>query len=934
MKIFYLDFITNQGVKSFTESGVYSRGFAYYKGGHVHNLTYKNGELTAEVVGSESIPYGVLIYSDARDIYNMSCECLYASDGDICKHIVATLLQWIEKRDKQRNSLPILSAKKGAFNLLPFFIPKLKNFKPKTSNKYEEPSFFDVDEDDDDDDDDNDRPTNIFYDLFSAFDNVNLKVDLLNGGPQLEIRLVSGQGDETVLHISPEKSPVIFEKLTDEQYPNIEFSERIQKTKLHKTPLIPHLHAQINDQGHIELSPVLKTKGAQKKELVFSWEELKKHRIGKQWIWHNNTYRPIEPVPFTIQPYFNNEKPLVYKENEAVEFLRRDLSALLSEPLFKPSEQLRHAEVHDNPNVAHVQVEVFDNDWLWLDPTYKVGKHTITLSEIMSCLDSDGCIRKDADYIKIPKDILDLWERGRGVVENGRIKIPKLGYLRTRAECGKQVKVTACSESQKFLMNFDRITPPQPAPPVGTYKGDLRNYQKTGYDWLWFLHTNSFHGILADEMGLGKTHQAMVLVLSALQTEPQLPNLIICPTSVLDHWEAKFKSFGPEVKLARFYGKERNSVISENLPSVVLTTYSILSRDVEGLSKIQWNYVVLDEAQKIKNHNAQMSKATRSLNAKHRLALTGTPIENRLSELWSIFDFLMPGYLGSLQDFRARYENPITKYQDDEKREMLKKIIHPFKLRRLKKDVLTELPPKTEEKRYCTLTPAQIVMYKDLVNQEGSKLIMKLQDESSPVEYIHIFALLTKLKRLCNHPKLILNGKTPKGIASGKFELFKEIMEETLESGEKVVVFSQYLEMLDMMGNWLNTLDVKYETLRGSTRDRGKVVERFQTDPNCNVFLGSLMAGGLGIDLTSASVVIHYDRWWNAAREDQATDRVHRIGQTRGVQVFKLITKGTLEEKIDTMITTKANLMNSVVESDDVVFKAFSRKELIELLSF
>ena len=159
-------------------------------------------------------------------------------------------------------------------------------------------------------------------------------------------------------------------------------------------------------------------------------------------------------------------------------------------------------------------------------------------------------------------------------------------------------------------------------------------------------------------------------------------------------------------------------------------------------------------------------------------------------------------------------------------------------------------------------------------------------------------------------------------------------MEETLESGEKVVVFSQYLEMLDMMGNWLNTLDVRYETLRGSTRDRGKVVERFQTDPHCNVFLGSLMAGGLGIDLTAASVVIHYDRWWNAAREDQATDRVHRIGQTRGVQVFKLITKGTLEEKIDTMITTKANLMNSVVESDDVVFKAFSRKELIELLSF
>ena len=435
-------------------------------------------------------------------------------------------------------------------------------------------------------------------------------------------------------------------------------------------------------------------------------------------------------------------------------------------------------------------------------------------------------------------------------------------------------------------------------------------------------------------MGLGKTHQAMVVLLSALQNEPSMPNLVICPTSVLDHWKSKFQSYAPELKIALFYGKERNTLLSDNLPSVVLTTYSILSRDVEGLSKIQWNYVVLDEAQKIKNHNTQMRKATKFLNSKRRLALTGTPIENRLTELWSIFDFLMPGYLGSIDDFRKRYENPIIKYQDNEKREMLKKIIHPFKLRRLKKDVLTELPPKTEEKRYCTLVPTQIVMYRDIVSERGSKLIAKLKDESQPVEYIHIFALLTKLKRLCDHPKLVLNGNSPKGSTSGKYELFKEIMEETLEAGEKVVVFSQYLEMLDIIGDWLSNIHVRYETLRGNTLNRGKVVERFQNDPDCNVFLGSLMAGGLGIDLTSASVVIHYDRWWNAAREDQATDRVHRIGQTRGVQVFKLITKGTLEEKIDAMITTKATLMNSVVESDDALFKSFSRKELIDLLTF
>ncbi|MBI2472083.1 MAG: DEAD/DEAH box helicase [Planctomycetes bacterium] len=912
-----LSSITADYIKSITNNGVFSRGLSYYRSGHVLNLKYKDGELTAEVAGSESTPYSVFVLSDDIEIYDMDCTCLYASDGEICKHIVATLLQWIENRNKRIAPKPLLPRKTKFFNPLPFVMPKFKDI-----DETDHFPFFDS------------NPTNILTEIFSAFGDFNLNVDLLNGGPQLELKLISGQGDESVLHISAIKSPRIFEELKEVDGDHVELSERARQTKIYKTPYLPHLHADINDQGHLELSPILKLNSTSKKDQVLPLEKLRDYKINDEWLWLNNSYRPVAHVPSAFKPYFNNEKPLVYKEKDAIDFLREDFNQLLAEPFFKPSERLKLVEVHDDPDVSHMQVEVCDNDWLWLDPVYKVGKHTITLKEILACIDKNRCIRKDMAYIEIPKDILDIWQRGSGIVENGRLKMPKLGYLRTRAECGKHVKVNACDETRKYLAKFDRITPPQPAPPVNSYKGELRVYQQSGYDWLWFLHTNSFNGILADEMGLGKTHQAMVVILSALQTETNLPNLVICPTSVLDHWESKFQTYAPELKLTRFYGKERNTILSGNLPPVVLTTYSILSRDVEALSKVQWNYVVLDEAQKIKNHNTQMCKATKFLKAHHRLALTGTPIENRLSELWSIFDFLMPGYLGSAEDFRKRYENPIMKFQDDEKREILKKIIHPFKLRRLKKDVLTELPPKTEEKRYCTLVPAQIVMYKDIINERGSKLIAKLKDESQPVEYIHVFALLTKLKRLCDHPKLVLNGTTPKGATSGKFELFKEIVEETLESGEKVVVFSQYLEMLDIIGNWLSGIDVRYESLRGSTMNRGKVIERFQNDPDCNVFLGSLMAGGLGIDLTSASVVIHYDRWWNAAREDQATDRVHRIGQTRGVQVFKLITKGTLEEKIDSMISTKANLMNSIVESDDAVFKTFSRKELIELLTF
>ncbi len=914
MNTSFLHSVTAEYIRNITDIGVYSRGQTYYKNGRVHILKYNNGELTAEVTGNESAAYDVVIISNEREICDMYCACLYASDGEICKHIVATILQWIERRNKKKSYKPALDM---LFN-------RYRSSKLSLLNRHSSP-FPSYDQ----------NPASVLLDIFSDFGQFNIKVDLLNGGPQLELKLVPAQGSgETVFHISAERSPHVFEKLTGTQGCNVELSARARQVKLNKTPLVPYLHADINNKGHVVLSPILKSKGMENENHTFQWERVAGNRLGEGWMWLNNTYRPLSPIPPFLKPYFNNEKPLVYKEISAINFLKNDFNLLLSESSFQPAERLRRLEIHHDPKVSHVQIEVCDKDWLWLDPMYTAGSHTITLSEILASIENGRCIQKGMDYIEIPRDILNLWRRGNGMIENGRIRMSKLGYLRTRAECGKDVKVTACNETQKFLANFDRAAPPRPAPSVTSYKGGLRTYQQAGYEWLWFLHSNNLNGILADEMGLGKTHQTMVLILAALQAAPNLPNLIVCPTSVLDHWESRFQTHAPTIKFIRYYGKERNILLSSSFPAVVITTYSILSRDLEDLGEIQWNYVVLDEAQRIKNHKTQMSKAARLLKALHRLALTGTPIENRLAELWSIFDFLMPGYLGSMVDFKVRYETPITTYQDNEKREILKKIIHPFKLRRLKRDVLTELPPKIEEKRYCTLAPAQIVMYQDMVKEQGSELIQKLRDENQPVEYIHIFALLTKLKRLCDHPKLVLNGKTPKKAASGKFELFKEIMEEALEAGEKVVVFSQYLEMLDIIGDWLADIDVRYETLRGSTRDRGKVIDRFQNDPNCNVFLGSLMASGLGIDLTSASIVIHYDRWWNAAREDQATDRVHRIGQTRGVQVFKLITKGTLEEKIDAMITTKNALMNSIVESDDTVFKAFSRKELIELLTF
>lgn len=302
-------------------------------------------------------------------------------------------------------------------------------------------------------------------------------------------------------------------------------------------------------------------------------------------------------------------------------------------------------------------------------------------------------------------------------------------------------------------------------------------------------------------------------------------------------------------------------------------------------------------------------------------------------ELWSVFEFLLPGYLGSARTFRQYFEVPIAQRGDAHAAERLRRLVHPFKLRRCKAEVLKELPPKVEDVRWCEMTAHQAALYCATLRQRAGALVERLRDRSRPIDYIHIFAALTRLKRICDHPALVLSSRRARALGSGKFMVFQELMEEALGEGQKVVVFSQYLEMLDLIAAWLSRKGISYVQLRGSTRHRGKVIATFQREPSCRVFLGSLLAGGLGIDLTAASVVIHYDRWWNAAREDQATDRVHRIGQPRGVQVFKLVSKGTLEERIDRMIERKRAMMDVLVTSDAESLKAFTREELIGLLT-
>ena len=334
----------------------------------------------------------------------------------------------------------------------------------------------------------------------------------------------------------------------------------------------------------------------------------------------------------------------------------------------------------------------------------------------------------------------------------------------------------------------------------------------------------------------------------------------------------------------------------------------------------------------MKNRGTATHKALRAIQAGMVVGLTGTPVENGVEELHTLLDFVLPGYLPGEAQFRKGFVRPIEE-GDEGARERLRRLVRPFVLRRTKAQVALGLPEKIHDLRHCEMTPGQAALYRTLLEQKGSPLRAALEGKG-PVPYLHVFALLTKLKQLCDHPDLLRpEGEPPGEEGSGKWDLLVELLDEALGSGLKIVVFSQYLRMLDLMSAHLRERGIGFETLRGATVDREAPVSRFRKDPSCRVFLASLRAAGVGIDLTSASVVVHYDRWWNAAREEQATDRVHRIGQTRGVQVVTLVTRGTVEERIDRLIAEKARLARDLVpEEDPRLLRRFTREELHGLL--
>jgi SNF2 family DNA or RNA helicase len=479
----------------------------------------------------------------------------------------------------------------------------------------------------------------------------------------------------------------------------------------------------------------------------------------------------------------------------------------------------------------------------------------------------------------------------------------------------------------------------QPLPTPSNFHGQLRPYQERGAAWLAFLERWGLGACLADDMGLGKTIQFIAFLLH-LQEQDALenPTLLVCPTSVLGNWEREVNKFAPTLKVLQHHGDKRpkGKIFTETVKKydLVITSYSLVQRDIKLLQTVNWQIVVLDEAQNVKNADAKQSQAVRQLETTFRIALTGTPVENRLQELWSILDFLNPGYLGNKQFFQRRFAMPIEKYGDTASLMQLRSLVQPFILRRLKTDkqIIQDLPEKQEMTVFCGLTAEQAQLYQQLVDES----LVEIESAEGLQRRGMILALLIKLKQICNHPAQYLKESSLAKHNSAKLQRLEEMLEEVLAEENRALIFTQFAEWGKLLKPYLEKqLGREILFLYGSTskKQREEIIDRFQNDPQGpRIMILSLKAGGVGLNLTRANHVFHFDRWWNPAVENQATDRVFRIGQTKNVQVHKFVCTGTLEEKINDMIESKKQLAQQVVGAGEEWLSELDTDQLRNLL--
>jgi superfamily II DNA or RNA helicase len=580
-------------------------------------------------------------------------------------------------------------------------------------------------------------------------------------------------------------------------------------------------------------------------------------------------------------------------------------------------------------------------DWLSLDMHFDAGGVAVDEEELRICLEKGRRLVRLADGSFAPIDRSQVGEVMSRMAEilastgnRKRIPLSQAGRIQDLlgivGRTNVAPKVKTLFDQLDDLQEIENIAKPR------ALKAKLRDYQKKGFNWLVFLHELGTGGVLADDMGLGKTLQAITLLAwLKSKSKKSKTTLVVAPTSVVPNWEREIDKFAPSLKTVVWQGPnrhdQREAVASAD---VLITSYALLRRDEEFLHELDLAYVILDEAQHIKNPLSATARAAKKLKSDRRLAMTGTPIENRLSEFWSIIDFVSPGLLGNLKGFEENFARPIDR-GDQETADRLRATIQPFVLRRTKEEVAPELPAKIEQEIVVPLADEQAKLYSQILREIRKSLLSEVEKKGVAKAQIQILAALTRLRQVACDPRLMkLDTKQAfDDDTSGKLGALREIVGEAVAGGHRVLVFSQFVQMLQLIRAALDEDGVSYEYLDGSTKDRLEKVDAFNDDPTVSAFLISLKAGGTGLNLTGADTVVHFDPWWNPAVEDQATDRAHRIGQSKVVTVYRLIARGTVEEKILQLSAKKRALMSNVLSTEGSPLKGLTRDDLDDLFS-
>ena len=643
----------------------------------------------------------------------------------------------------------------------------------------------------------------------------------------------------------------------------------------------------------------------------------------------------LEALGFTQR----GDRLVLTNENSVARFFAFEVPRLEAEWQVHLSAQAATASRELQPLAPKIEIVGSGEDWFEL--RYSLGApdgQLFSASELQRLLrsgQSKARLRNGATAVFDPEAIGDFEEVLRDCDprqnQPGTYRIDRAhaSFIADTAEADG----ARTSDLRHALRRFADTGAAEALPALGNLGTQLREYQQEGVEWLWRLAQNRLGGILADEMGLGKTVQALAFLRA---NQGSTPALIVCPTSLLTNWRNEARRFVPELKVVTLAGASRHERFSEIAGTdLVLTSYALLQRDAERYRALEFSTVILDEAQHIKNPDTQNAQAAFGLRARHRFVLTGTPMENSVRDLWSLMNFVLPGYLGARADFRERYEQPLARGAAPEVQRRLARRMRPFLLRRKKSEVAKDLPEKIEQQLLCDLTAPQRAAYDGLLREIQTGLTTGDEKDGGAIRMKMLLGLL-RLRQVCCDLRLLEANPPPGGaqvFPSAKLELLDELLGEAIDGGHRVLVFSQFVTMLALIRKRLQAQSVPFAYLDGQTKDRQAVVDQFQSNSAVPVFLMSLKAGGVGLNLSAADTVIHFDPWWNYAAEAQATDRAHRIGQTRVVTAYKLITRETVEEKIVKLQARKRSASEGVIGNEEPLMSGLTTQDLEELLS-